>query len=84
MADENENNNEQTVQVEGVLEVTKKKTGQLLDLSKNGRQRPTDPFIPKELIRRFKLATISLPRQPPTPDSRIQRLDTSTPSTGSQ
>ena len=47
MADEKENNNEQTVQVEGVLEVTKKKTGQLLDLSKNGRQRPTDPFIPK-------------------------------------
>ena len=33
MADENENNKEQTVQVEGVLEVTKKKTGQLLDLS---------------------------------------------------
>lgn len=46
---------ENTVIVEGVLEITKKKTGQLLDMSKNGRQRPTDPFVPKELIRRFKL-----------------------------
>jgi len=44
-----------TITVEGVLEITKKKTGQLLDMAKNGRQRPTDPFVPKELIRRFKL-----------------------------
>ena len=55
MADEKEKSAEETVQVEGILEVTKRKTGQLLDLTKNGRQRPTDPFIPKELIRRFKL-----------------------------
>ena len=47
MAEEKEKNTEETVQVEGVLEVTKKKTGQLLDLTKNGRQRPTDPFVPK-------------------------------------
>ncbi len=72
MADENENNNEQTVQVEGVLEVTKKKTGQLLDLSKNGRQRPTDPFIPKELIRRFKLRTGNYIVAQATADPRFQ------------
>jgi len=54
MAKEEESKNE-TITVEGVLEISRKKTGQLLDLSKNGRQRPTDPFVPKELIRRFKL-----------------------------
>ena len=72
MADEKENNNEQTVQVVGVLEVTKKKTGQLLDLSKNGRQRPTDPFIPKELIRRFKLRTGNHIIAQATADPRFQ------------
>jgi len=72
MADEKENSAEETVQVEGVLEVTNKKTGQLLDLSKNGRQRPTDPFIPKELIRRFKLKSGSYIVAQATTDPRFQ------------
>lgn len=42
-------------QVSGVFEPLNNKTGQLLDPSKNGRSRHTDPFIPRELIRRFKL-----------------------------
>ncbi|MEM0965956.1 MAG: transcription termination factor Rho [Verrucomicrobiota bacterium] len=41
--------------VEGVLEVLNNKTGQLLQTAYNGRQRPDDPFVPKEVIRRFKL-----------------------------
>lgn len=61
-----------TITVEGVLEVTKKKTGQLLDLSKNGRQRPTDPFVPKELIRRFKLKSGSHIVAQATADPRFQ------------
>lgn len=70
---DNENEpTEETVTVEGVLEITKKKTGQLLDLSKNGRQRPTDPFVPKELIRRFKLRTGSHIVAQATADSRFQ------------
>ena len=72
MADEKEKSAEETVQVEGVLEVTKKKTGQLLDLTKNGRQRPTDPFIPKELIRRFKLKSGSYIVAQATTDPRFQ------------
>ncbi|MAM91441.1 MAG: transcription termination factor Rho [Opitutaceae bacterium] len=72
MAEEKEKNTEETVQVEGILEVTKKKTGQLLDLTKNGRQRPTDPFIPKELIRRFKLTNGSYIVAQATTDPRFQ------------
>ena len=45
------------MRVEGVLDidVLKGGNGQLLDLAKNGKRRPTDTFVPKELIRRFKL-----------------------------
>jgi transcription termination factor Rho len=53
---------ENTIHVEGILDIdlTKGGNGQLLDLAKNGKRRPTDPFVPKELIRRFKLRTGSL------------------------
>ena len=48
---------ENVFRVEGVLDIDTLKggNGQLLDLSKNGKRRPTDTFVPKELIRRFKL-----------------------------
>src|SRR5580658_5860079 len=51
-----------TIRVEGILDidVTKGGNGQLLDMSKNGKRRPTDTFVPKELIRRFKLKAGSL------------------------
>jgi transcription termination factor Rho len=49
------NSSEQKVEVSGILEMHAAKTGQLLDPSKNGKQRPTDPFVSKELVRRFKL-----------------------------
>jgi transcription termination factor Rho len=53
---------ENTIHVEGILDIdiSKGGNGQLLDLAKNGKRRPTDPFVPKELIRRFKLRTGSL------------------------
>jgi len=46
-----------TIHVEGILDIdiSKGGNGQLLDLAKNGKRRPTDTFVPKELIRRFKL-----------------------------
>jgi transcription termination factor Rho len=52
----------ETVHVEGVLDVDLQRggNGQLLDLSRGGKRRPTDPFVPKELIRRFKLHTGSM------------------------
>jgi transcription termination factor Rho len=51
-----------TIHVEGILDidVTKGGNGQLLDMAKSGKRRPTDTFVPKELIRRFKLKAGSL------------------------
>jgi transcription termination factor Rho len=50
---------ENTIQVEGVLDIDLQRggNGQLLDLARGGKRRPTDTFVPKELIRRFKLRT---------------------------
>ena len=52
----------ETIRVEGVLDVDLMRggNGQLLDLSRGGKRRLTDPFVPKELIRRFKLRTGSM------------------------
>src|SRR5688572_6130348 len=52
----------ETIQVEGVLDIDLQRggNGQLLDLSRGGKRRPSDPFVPKELIRRFKLRTGSM------------------------
>jgi transcription termination factor Rho len=48
---------ENVIRVEGVLDIDLQRggNGQLVDLAKGGKRRPTDPFVPKELIRRFKL-----------------------------
>ena len=43
------------ITVSGVLEILKNQTGQLLDPSRNGKTQPCDPFVPKELIKRFKI-----------------------------
>jgi transcription termination factor Rho len=53
---------ENTIRVEGVLDIDIQRggNGQLLDLGRGGKRRPTDPFVPKELIRRFKLRTGSM------------------------
>jgi transcription termination factor Rho len=52
----------ETIHVEGVLDIDIQRggNGQLLDLSRGGKRRPSDPFVPKELIRRFKLRTGSM------------------------
>ena len=48
---------ENLIQVEGILDIDIQRggNGQLLDLSRYGKRRPSDTFVPKELIRRFKL-----------------------------
>ena len=43
------------VAVSGILEIHSNKTGQLLDPSRNGKTKPMDPFVPRELIKRFRL-----------------------------
>ncbi len=52
----------ETIQVEGVLDIDLQRggNGQLLDIGRGGKRRPSDPFVPKELIRRFKLRTGSM------------------------
>jgi transcription termination factor Rho len=53
---------ENTIRVEGVLDIDLQRggNGQLIDIGRGGKRRPTDPFVPKELIRRFKLRTGSM------------------------
>ena len=43
------------IRVEGVLDIDLQRggNGQLVNIEKGGKRRPTDPFVPKELIRRF-------------------------------
>ncbi|MEC7274564.1 MAG: transcription termination factor Rho [Verrucomicrobiota bacterium] len=43
------------IHVSGILEILQNKTGQLIDPSRNGKTKPDDPFVPRELIKRFKL-----------------------------
>jgi len=52
---EESNDSRSEITVEGILELQSNKSGTLLNPKNNGRTRPTDPFVPKELIRRFKL-----------------------------
>ncbi|MEO0054596.1 MAG: hypothetical protein RLZZ50_543 [Verrucomicrobiota bacterium] len=48
---------ENIMNVEGILDIDIQRggNGALLDPTKNGRRRPTDTFVPKEMIRRFRL-----------------------------
>jgi len=48
------------IDVSGILEILENKTGQLIDPSRNGKTKPNDPFVPRELIKRFKLKQGSL------------------------
>ena len=49
-------------QVEGILDLIENKSGVLLDPKRGGKTTPLDPFVPKELIRRFKLKQGSIIR----------------------
>ncbi len=53
---------ENTIRVEGLLDIDLQRggNGQLLDVGRGCKRRPTDPFVPKELIRRFKLRAGSM------------------------
>ena len=62
---------ENTVRVEGILDIDNSRNGQLLDLAKHGKRRPTDPFVPRELIRRFHLNQGSIVTAQATPDDRF-------------
>jgi len=50
---ENQSTESGALQVEGLLDITENKSGVLLDPARGGKTTPNDPFLPKELIRRF-------------------------------
>ena len=60
-----------TIMVEGVLEIAESKNGSLIDPTRGGKARPSDPFVPRELIRRFKLKQGSMITASATPDPRF-------------
>jgi transcription termination factor Rho len=60
-----------SIRVEGILDIDNSRNGQLLDLARYGKRRPTDPFVPRELIRRFKLNQGSMVTALATPDARF-------------
>jgi transcription termination factor Rho len=45
----------QGLTVSGIFEPQGNKAGSLLDPANHGKDRPSDPYVPRELIRRFKL-----------------------------
>jgi len=60
-----------SIRVEGILDLDSSRNGQLLDLAKHGKRRPTDPFVPRELVRRFHLQQGSIITALATPDERF-------------
>ncbi len=41
--------------ISGIFEIQPNQNGQLLDPARNGRTRPTDAFVPRDLVKRFRL-----------------------------
>jgi transcription termination factor Rho len=52
---ESDSDSQAGIPVEGIFEPQNNKAGTLLNPKHNGKSRPTDPFVPRELVRRFKL-----------------------------
>ena len=65
---ENEQPGQDLLEVEGILDLNDKNTGTLLDPSRGGKTTPHDPFLPKELVRRFKLRKGSIIKADANPD----------------
>ncbi len=75
---------ENLIHIEGLLDIdlVKGGNGQLLDMAKAGKRRPFDCFVPKELIRRFKLkqgmmiAGTAYPAEGRFPNPKIKFIET--------
>jgi transcription termination factor Rho len=65
---ENEQPGQDLLEVEGILDLNDKNTGTLLDPSRGGKTTPHDPFLPRELVRRFKLRKGSIIKADANPD----------------
>jgi len=69
---ENEQPGQDLLEVEGILDLNDKNTGTLLDPARGGKTTPHDPFLPKELLRRFKLRKGSIIKADANPDKGRQ------------
>ena len=58
----------ETIEVEGLLILNDNKSGSLLDPKRGGKTTPHDPFVPRELIKRFKLKKVSFIKADAIPD----------------
>lgn len=47
--------NDSQISVSGILEILPNKSGHLLDPARNGKTQPSDPYVSRELIKRFRL-----------------------------
>ena len=63
-----EQSGQNLLEVEGILDLNENKAGVLLDPKRGGKTTPLDPFVPKELIRRFKLKKGSVIKADAIPD----------------
>ncbi len=66
--------------VEGVLEISDKKCGILLSPKKNLKHKPTDPFVPAEFIKRFRLkrgsyVVAQAQKDPRFPNSKVRFIE---------
>jgi transcription termination factor Rho len=62
---------QEVLHVQGILDIDNNKNGVLIDPERSGKTRPSDPFVPRELIRRFKIKQGSLVTASATPDPRF-------------
>jgi transcription termination factor Rho len=72
---------ENETEVSGILEVLPNKSGQLIDPTRNGKTTPSDPFVPRELIKRFKLKqgnfiVAKAQHNPRHPNPKVRFIDT--------
>jgi len=54
-AESKQKDNLEIMSVEGVFDLMANHNGILLDLARNGRTRPSDPFVSRDLIQKFKI-----------------------------
>ncbi len=69
------------LKVEGILETTDNKSGILLDPARSGKTTPHDPFVPRELLRRFKLRkgsfiTANAAKDPKRGNPKVRYIET--------
>jgi transcription termination factor Rho len=67
--------------VEGVLETDANRNGVLVPVGRGGKARPTDPYIPQELVKRFKLkrgsfVTAAATSDPRFPNPTVRTIET--------